>query len=44
MGQNDPLYVYNYCRSGHFRAFKFLRISDFGTFHEVKNSRIFFFV
>ena len=24
-----------YCRSDHFRVFKFLRISDLGTFHEV---------
>ena len=25
----------NYCRSGNFRVFYFLRISDFETFHEV---------
>ena len=24
-----------YCRTGNFRVFKFSRISDFGTFHEI---------
>ena len=33
-----------YCRSGNFRVFNFSRISDFGTFHEVQNSRIFIFL
>ena len=30
-----------YRRSGNFNVCKFSRISDFGTFHEVYNSRIF---
>ena len=29
-----------YCGSGHFRVFKFLRICDFVTLHEVQNLRI----
>ena len=29
-----------YCRSGHFRAFRFSRICDFGTFREVLNSQM----
>ena len=33
-----------YCSSGNFRVFKYSRIIDFGTFHEVYNSQISFFL
>ena len=29
-----------YCGSGNFRVFRFSQICDFGTLHEVQNSRI----
>ena len=32
---NDEYRWVIYCKSGNFRMFKFSRISDFGTFHEV---------
>ena len=33
-------YHLKYCRYGHIRVIKFLRISDLVIFHEINNSRI----